>query len=84
MLLLLSGALGIISGVTVDQFWQPLGGCRVLAFTTATNTLIGQTTSDPVTGAYSLPVPRGVTHFLVAYKVGSPDLSGTTVNTLIA
>jgi hypothetical protein len=33
-------------------------------------------------GKYSIPVNIGIQHYAVAYLAGSPDVAGTTVNTL--
>ena len=79
------------SGVTRDAYGSPLGGCTVKLFKTAAGTFPGQadtlvdtTISDPTTGAfllYSIYYPD--THYIVSYKAGTPDVEGTTVNTLI-
>ena len=73
-----------VLGVTKDSTSTPLGGVTVSLFLTSTNTLIGQTISDG-SGNYDFPLfnPPGP-FYLVAYKAGSPDVAGTTVNTLVA
>ena len=71
-----------ISGVTRDSVGSPLGLCTVEVFETVSGLLRGSTVSD-ANGNYSLDVTGGLTFFLVAYKPGSPDVSGTTVNTLV-
>ncbi len=72
-----------LSGSTVDANNNPLTGVTVRAFLASNNLYVGQTTSD-ANGNYSLGSPYlGVAHYMVAYLPGSPDESGTTVNTLI-
>ena len=72
-----------ISGVTKDSTGAVLGGCKVHLFTTDLDTLVAQITSDPTTGVYSFTgVGMGRNYYVVAYKAGSPDVAGTTVNTL--
>jgi hypothetical protein len=72
----------ILSGTTRDEFGAPLGACSVMAFKTSTRAFVAETTSD-VDGAYTLTLHRSI-YFLVAYKTGSPDVAGTTLNTLTA
>jgi hypothetical protein len=50
-------------------------------FDTARDVMMQRTTSD-VNGAYEFSVSPQLTFYLVAYKAGSPDVAGTTVNTL--
>ena len=73
-----------ISGVTKDSTGAILGSCTVRIFETGTDIEWSVVTSDPV-GAYTAVVPgkAGMTFYAVAYKAGSPDVSGTTVNTLV-
>ena len=70
-----------ISGVTRNGQGAILGSCVVHLFLTATDVLWAVTTSD-ASGNYSFTVPSGSSFYAVAYLVGSPDLAGTTVNTL--
>ena len=72
----------ILTGVTKDATGTMLAACLVRSFVSATKDYISQTTSDG-SGAYIVSVPVAVTCFLVAYKAGSPDVAGTTVNTLV-
>jgi hypothetical protein len=73
-----------ISGVTKDSTGAVLGSCVVHLFRTSGDLEIDMTTSDASTGAYSFSgVGLGETYYVVAYKAGSPDVAGTTVNTLI-
>ena len=71
-----------LSGITKDNTGAILGSCVVNVFRTSDNVFIGTTTSDAVTGAYSYSGIGQVDHFEVSYKAGSPDVAGTTVNTL--
>jgi hypothetical protein len=73
-----------ISGVTKDQNSAPLASCVVNLFLTSTNTLVATTTSDGG-GNYTLTFSAAITgpFYVVAYKAGSPDVAGTSVNTLV-
>lgn len=72
-----------ISGVTKDSGGTALGNCAVKLFNSATNALEQQTTSD-ASGNYSFQASKTAAWFVVAYKAGSPDVAGTTVNTVSA
>ena len=72
-----------IDGVTRDSAGAILGSCVVKLFRTSDDTLAGTTTSDATTGAYLFYAALGRTYYVVAYKAGSPDLAGTTVNTTV-
>ena len=53
-------------------------------FYTDTDQSVSKKVSDPTTGAFSFLIgPSGGNFYLVAYKAGSPDVAGTTVNTLL-
>lgn len=69
-------------GTTRDGTGAVLGNCVVEGFLTATDVSVGKVTSDTA-GYYELPTPYTGAHYIVAYKTGSPDIAGTTVNTLI-
>jgi hypothetical protein len=69
------------TGVTRDAFGNRLGNCQVQLFNTATGTLVDTQTSDSQ-GNYNCGDPNNVTCFLVGYLSGSPDVAGTTVDTL--
>lgn len=73
----------IITGVTKDSTGAALGACVVDLFDTATDTIRATTISD-ASGNYLVDGQIDNTYYLVAYKTGAPDVSGTTVNTLIA
>lgn len=75
-------AMKKIIGTTRDANGNPLGSCVVRGFLTTTNQFVRQMTSDGA-GYYEFCSENsGVSHYLVAYLVGSPDVEGTTVNTL--
>jgi hypothetical protein len=72
-----------ISGVTRDSVGAVLGACTVHLFRTADDLLFEVVTSDPTTGAFSVSaVGLAEQYYLVAYHPGSPDVAGTTLNTL--
>lgn len=74
----------LISGVTRDSAGSPFGGCVVDLFLTAEDTLVASTVSDG-SGAYSFSLSgNSQTYFVRAYKAGSPDVAGTSLNTLTA
>jgi hypothetical protein len=73
-----------ITGTTKDSTGAALGTCVVDLFDTATDVRLDTTTSD-ASGVFEF---RGAgqppnAYYLVAYKAGSPDVAGTTVNTLV-
>lgn len=80
----ISGGVSMrIFGVTKDSAGVALGTCVVDLFTTANDVKIGSTVSD-ASGNYEFRgVSQGLTYYLVAYKAGSPDVAGTTTNTLV-
>lgn len=74
-----------ISGRCKDEADDGVSGAVVQGFLTATDTYVGETTADSL-GYYEFgtPFPAPAQHYLVAYRAGSPDIAGTTVNTLTA
>lgn len=73
-----------ISGVTRDSTGAALAACVLHLFESATDTEIAQTESD-ASGNYTFSIGQNSGFFyIVAYKVGAPDVAGTTVNTLVA
>jgi hypothetical protein len=72
-----------IRGVCVDNSEVPVANAIVQAFVTSDDRYVGEDVSR-LDGTYTLGVETvaGVQHYLVAYKPGSPDVAGTTVNTL--
>ena len=70
-----------ISGVTRDVNGTPIGNVICRLFLTSDNTLQDTATSD-ANGNFSIYTPSTASHYIVAYKTGTPDIEGTTVNTL--
>lgn len=71
----------VLSGVTRSSNNAALGSSAVSVFDTASNTLVAQTTSSAL-GEFAAPLYSTGPFYMVAYKSGSPDVAGTTVNTL--
>jgi hypothetical protein len=82
-----AAALGVgrlsITGVTMDSAGSPLGSCTIHVFLTADDTEVDQFDSAAVTGVYAYYPTVSGPFYLVAYLAGSPDVAGTTVNTLV-
>jgi len=72
-----------ITGVTRDSTGAALGSCVVDLFRTVDDSVAGRTVSD-ASGNYKIEATPALTHYAVAYKAGSPDVAGTTVNTLVS
>ncbi len=73
-----------ITGVTKDSTGAALGGCTVKVYRTTDDVLVGTQVSDAA-GNYNIQVAASsLAYYVVAYLAGSPDVSGTTVNTLVA
>ena len=70
-----------ISGITKDSTGATLASCAVELYRTADDSVAGRVTSD-ASGNYLLDASGSLTHYLVAYKAGSPDVAGTTLNTI--
>ena len=70
-----------LNGVTRDSAGNPVGNVALDLF--QGDRVIASTTSD-ASGNYSFVQPGSGPNYIVAYKVGSPDIAGTTVNTLAA
>lgn len=78
------GVSWMLSGITKDSTGAVLGSCHVDLYYTNTDQFISDTVSDPTTGVFSFLIgPNTGSFYLVAYKAGSPDVAGTTVNTLM-
>lgn len=71
----------LISGVAYGATGSPIPGATVRLFNTATGLLVCTATADSA-GNYVVTEPNNVASFVVAYLPGSPDVAGTTVNTL--
>ena len=77
------GRFGFI-GVTRDVYGSAVGGVTVSLFHTADNAFVMSVVSDAA-GNFGLTTPfYPDMHYMVAYKTGVPDISGTSVNTLVA
>jgi hypothetical protein len=73
----------IVYGTTKTSAGVILGGCTVHLFRTADDVEVDQTLSD-VNGYYEFRTAAlATTYYLVAYKAGTPDVAGTTVNTVV-
>ena len=76
-----------ITGITKDSTGAALGNCTVELFDTNTDIRKDSVVSN-ASGNYITQIPKGLsqiqdtTWYLVAYKAGSFDVAGTTVNTL--
>ena len=70
-----------IAGVSRDSTGAILDSCVVELFITATDQMVRSITSD-ASGNFSFGNPGAGPFYIVAYKAGSPDVAGTTVNTL--
>jgi hypothetical protein len=77
-----AGGWSRITGITKDGAGAALGGCTVHLLRTADDVEVDQVVSDAGDGTYSVGAPTDGTHYAVAYLPGSPDVAGTTVNTL--
>lgn len=71
-----------ITGVTRDSAGAPLGGVTCALFETRTNTWVASTVSDG-SGNFTFPMASGGPFFLVFYKAGTPDVFGSSANTLV-
>ena len=72
-----------ITGVTRDSTGTPVGNCSLDLYLTGADMIAQQGLSD-ASGNFTFNNPGSGPFYIVAYKVGAPDLAGTTVNTLIA
>lgn len=72
-----------IRGITRDSAGTALGSCLVQCFRTSDDLLVSESFSDSG-GYFEAPTQySGSAHYLVCYKGGSPDVAGTSVNTLM-
>lgn len=71
-----------ITGVSRDSAGLPLGNCVTKLFRTWDDVMISQTVSDG-SGNFTLFAPSSGPYYIVWYKAGSPDVAGTSVNTLV-
>lgn len=81
---ILEAPLWRLSGITKDAAGVALGACTVHLFRTLDDFEVDVQVSDATTGFYEFfGVMPGYNYYVVAYKVGLPDVSGTTLNTLV-
>lgn len=73
-----------LRGTCKDSGGTAVADAIVQAFVTATDAFAGEVAAN-TDGTYTLGVEQSklTPHYLVAYKAGSPDIAGTTVNTLL-
>ena len=72
-----------ITGITRDSAGAVLGNCVVHLFRTSDDVEVDQVNSDASGNfTFTTGVSPANTQYIVAYKAGSPDVSGTTLNTL--
>jgi len=71
-----------IAGITKDSSGNRLGNCVVDLFYTQDDTRAAQVLSDQ-DGNFTFLIGPSLACYIVAYKAGSPDVAGTTVNTLV-
>jgi len=71
-----------ISGTTKDANGNALASCALVLYRTADDSIAARGVSD-ASGVYRLGASTALVHYLVAYKAGSPDVAGTSVNTLV-
>jgi hypothetical protein len=69
----------LISGVTRDAAGNALASCTVKLYRTDSDLMVASTVSDG-SGAYSFQVPDATQFYAVAFKAGSPDVTGATDN----
>ena len=71
-----------VAGVTRDAGGAALGNCRVDLFVSATDMLVASQVSDAA-GNFSFAQPGAGPFFIIAYLSGTPDIGGTSLNTLM-
>lgn len=72
----------MLSGTTRDLGGVALGSCVVSVYRTFDDAFLGEVTSN-ADGKFNIAVADGtLTYYLVAYKAGTTDVMGATVNTL--
>lgn len=72
----------MLAGVSRDSTGAPLAECQVLIFRTEDRSFVGETMSD-INGNWSISMMKGGPFFFVEYKVGTPDVFGTSLNTRV-
>ena len=71
-----------IVGVSRNSAGVALASCVIELFESGSDLVIARTVSA-ANGAFTLSNPGTGPFYLVAYKAGSPDVAGTTVNTIL-
>lgn len=71
-----------VTGITRDSSGVATGNCAVHLILTDTDNVVQELVSD-ASGNFTFYNPGSGPFYIVAYKTGSPDIAGTTVNTLI-
>lgn len=71
-----------IKGTTLDSTGAVLANAIVKPYVTATDVEDGPAVTSAADGTYAAGVYTPGAHYVVAYKSGSPDVAGTSVNTL--
>jgi hypothetical protein len=71
----------LIAGVTLDASGNPLAGCTVKLYSSDYDKVEYTAISD-AGGNYAFAVDKRKQYYVVSYLAGSPDVCGTTVNTL--
>jgi hypothetical protein len=73
----------VVQGYARDQYGSPLSGAAVKLYRTSTDEMVMATVSGS-DGSYLLTSPYYPDpHYLVMYKSGTPDVFGTSLNTLV-
>lgn len=77
-------SVNFLNGLCVDNVANPAAGANVQGFVTATDTFLGQVQTQE-DGSYVLGIQasKATACYIVAYKAGTPDIAGTSVNTLL-
>lgn len=76
-----NGRLGF-NGFTRDASGGVIAGVTVKLFLTATDVKQSETVSN-ADGLFVVSTAAAGAHYLLFYKTGTPDISGTTVNTML-
>lgn len=76
-----NGRLGF-NGFSRDASGGVIAGVTVKCMLTSTDTKQSEAVSD-VNGLFVVSTAEAGGHYLIFYKTGTPDISGTTVNTLL-
>lgn len=73
----------IVTGTTIAANGAVLASCIVKLYETASDAIMDTGVTSDANGVYVATSPNSTACYAVAYKAGSPDVEGTTVNTLI-